>query len=149
MKLVREDLPLGGRAVSLIVNARRFRCSAPHCKRRIFTERFDDGAVAPLARRTARLDILVFHLGLALGGRPGARFANRLMAPVSNDTLLRSVRRRGRPGFAPPRVVGIDDWAWRRNHWYGTIICNLAPLVAALPRQAADLAIDTGVFDIG
>ncbi len=75
--------------------------------------------------RTARLDILVFHLGLAPGGRPGARFAKRLMAPVSTDTLLRSIRRRGRPGFAPPRVVGIDDRAWRRNRRHGTIICDL------------------------
>ena len=41
------DLPLGGRPVRLTVMARRFRCSAPQCKRRIFTERFDDGAVAP------------------------------------------------------------------------------------------------------
>ena len=47
------------------------------------------------------------------------------MAPVSNDTLLRSIRRRGRPGFAQPRVIGIDDWAWRRNQRYGTIICDL------------------------
>ena len=47
------------------------------------------------------------------------------MAPVSNDTLLRSVRRRVRLGFAPPRVVRIDDWAWRRSHRYGTIICDL------------------------
>ena len=58
-------------------------------------------------------------------GRPGARFARRLMAPVSNDTLLRSIRRCGRPGFSLPRVIGIDDWAWRRNQRYGTIICDL------------------------
>jgi hypothetical protein len=111
--------------VRLILMARRFRCSVANCNRRIFTERFDNRVVSPWARRTARLDVLVFHLGLALGGRPGARFARRLMAPVSNDTLLRSIRRRGRPGFAQPRVIGIDDWAWRRNQRYGTIICDL------------------------
>ena len=62
---------------------------------------------------------------VALGGRPAASFARRLMLAVSNDTLLRVVRRRGSPSFAPPTVVGIDDWAWRRNQRYGTIICDL------------------------
>ena len=119
------DLPLAGRPVRLILMARRFRCSMSTCKRQIFTERFNNGEVSPWARRTARLDLLVVHLGLALGGLPGARLARRLMMPVSNDTLLRSIRRRGRPGFAPPRVIGIDDWAWRRNQRYGTIICDL------------------------
>jgi len=47
------------------------------------------------------------------------------MLPVSNDTLLRVIRRRGDRGFIPPRVIGIDDWAWRRNQRYGTIICDL------------------------
>src|SRR5579859_273134 len=116
------DLPLAGRRVRLVVVARRFRCVTVMCGRRIFTERFDDGALAPWARRTARLDLV---LGLALGGRPAASFARRLMLPVSNDTLLRVVRRRGCPPFAAPSVIGIDDWAWRRNQRYGTIICDL------------------------
>ena len=119
------DLPLAGRPVRLILLARRFRCGKVTCGRTIFTERFAQGVVAPWARRTARLDLLVLHLGLALGGRPAARFARRLMTPVSNDTLLRAVRRRGRPSFAAPHVIGIDDWAWRRNQRYGTIICDL------------------------
>ena len=47
------------------------------------------------------------------------------MIPVSNDTLLRVVRRHGKPPMTPPNVVGIDDWAWRRNFRYGTIGCDL------------------------
>ena len=54
-----------------------------------------------------------------------ASFARRLSMPVSNDTLLRAVWRGGIPSFAPPAIIGIDDWAWRRNHRYGTLICDL------------------------
>jgi len=129
------DLPMAGRAVRLVVLARRFYCDAVLCGRHIFVERFDHDILAPWARRTARLDHLVHHLGLALGGRPGANFARRLMLPVSKDTLLRVVRRRGNPNFIPPTVIGIDDWAWRRNQRYGTIICDLErrKTIALLP----------------
>lgn len=119
------DLPLAGRPVRLVVLARRFHCDAVLCERRIFAERFGADVLAPWARRTARLDHIVHHLGLALGGRPAASFARRLMLPVSNDTLLRVVRRRGSLNFVPPTVIGIDDWAWRRNQRYGTLICDL------------------------
>src|SRR5260370_21322929 len=126
---------MAGRSVRLMVVARRFRCDAVLCGRRIFAERFDQDVLAPWARRTARLDHIVHHLGLALGGRPAASFARRLMLPVSNDTLLRVVRRRGSPRFVRPTVVGIDDWAWRRNQRYGTIICDLErrKTIALLP----------------
>jgi len=39
------DLPLSGRPVRLVVLARRFHCDAVLCPRRIFTERFDNGAL--------------------------------------------------------------------------------------------------------
>ncbi len=119
------DLPISGRPVRLVVLARRFHCAAVLCGRRVFAERFDTDVLAPWSRRTARLDRIVHHLGLALGGRPAASFARRLVVPASRDTLLRAVRRRGDPRFVPPAVVGIDDWAWRRNRRYGTLICDL------------------------
>ena len=57
------------------------------------------------------------------------------MLPVSKDTLLRVVRRRSRPPSDPLRVIGIDDWAWRRNHRYASIVCNLEKrrIVTLLP----------------
>jgi len=57
------------------------------------------------------------------------------MLPVSNDTLLRIVRRRSCPRTEPLTVAGIDDWAFRRNHRYGTIVCDLERrrIVALLP----------------
>ena len=119
------DLPMSGRPVRLLLLARRFRCGSVCCGRRIFTERFNPDVLAPWARRTTRLEAVVHPLAIALGGRPAARLARRLMLPVGKDTLLRVVRRRGSSRPVPPTVVGIDDWAWRRNRRYGTIICDL------------------------
>jgi transposase len=129
------DLPSAGRKVRLRLLTRRFTCEVPHCRRRIFAERFGEDVVPLRRRRTARLEHIVHHLGLALGGRPAASFAKRLMLPVSNDTLLRVVRRRTAMPTDPLLVVGIDDWAFRRNRRYGTIVCDLERrrIVALLP----------------
>jgi len=118
-----SDLPAAGVPIALILRARRFFCDAKACARRIFTERFE--AVEPRARRTSRLDDVVHCLAIALGGRPAASLSRRLNVEVSNDTLLRMVRRRGPRAVPPPAIIGIDDWAWRRNHRYGTLICDL------------------------
>ena len=138
-----SDLPCAGRRVRLSLCVRRFHCEAAHCRRRIFAERFDESVLGERSRRTARLDHIVHHLGLALGGRPAASFARRLLLPVSNDTLLRVVRKRARRRAEAPRVVGVDDWAFRRNHRYGSLICDLErrQVVALLPdREIATVA---------
>ena len=89
------DLPSHGRAVHLRVQVRRFRCSNRNCQRRIFGEPLPDTTALRGARRTSRLEVIVHHLGVALGGRPGASLARRLMLPVSKDTCHKM---RGRNG---------------------------------------------------
>ena len=85
----------------------------------IFAERFGDGVVRPMARRTARLDTLVRHLGLALGGRPAARFADRLGFTVAMTRcfepfagmIVRRQRRRVLSASMIGRGVAIIDMA--------------------------------------
>lgn len=109
----------------MVLLVRRFRCRALRCPARIFAERFPPDVARPHARGTSPLQGLVRHLGLALGGRPAQALAERLLLPVSKDTFLRSVRAAAEEIVPNPRVVGIDDWAWRKGQRYGTLICDL------------------------
>src|SRR2546425_200996 len=45
--------------------------------------------------------------------------------PGSRNTLLRRVRGFAPPGAPPAEVIGIDDWAKRKGHTYGTIVVDL------------------------
>ncbi len=120
------DLPAHGCDVRLMVQVRRFWCGSVTCCRAIFAERLDPGLTRPHARRTARMQGLIRHLALALGGRAAQALGQRLMLSVSKDTFLRSLCIDPDDGsVAAARVIGIDDWAWRKGQRYGTLICDL------------------------
>lgn len=134
--------PCATQAVRLELHARRFFCPTPTCPRRIFTERLP-ALAAPSARRTHRLTSLLQQIGLALGGTPGVRLAAPLGCITSARTLLRLVHQVPDPPTAPPRVVGIDDFAFRKGRTYGTILVDLEtgePLDLLPDRDAASVA---------
>lgn len=107
-----------------MLQVRRFFCLQPACPRKTFAEAIP--AIAKrYARRTIRLEEVLVQIGLIVGAEPGARLTAPLGIPCSPDTVLRCVHRAPLDPPQPPRVVGIDDWSWRKGHRYGTIICDL------------------------
>src|SRR5258708_5600682 len=133
------DLPCGGQRVRLLVLVRKCFCKANTCAQKIFSERLTP-FVKPWARVTWRLHQIVQVIGLATGGRLGTRVTDRLGIQTSRLTILRRI-------MAPPAEpvgkiseIGIDDFAFRRRHKYGTILVDMVShkVVDLLPDRTVE-----------
>jgi transposase len=118
------DLPWSGTPVRLRVRVRKFFCDEPACERRIFAERLDEVA-QPFARGTDRQREALEWIAFSLGGEAGARLARELGLLVSPDTLLNRIRDAFYDEGGDVRVVGVDDFGFKRSNGPATIMVDL------------------------
>ncbi|WP_124033492.1 ISL3 family transposase [Herpetosiphon llansteffanensis] len=131
------DRTVGTTSVTLQLTVRRFRCRNHGCRQQIFAERLPT-LMASRQRSTIRLAHAFQTIGLALGGRPGARVAQALGMPTSHTTMLRHIHQLPIPPITTPTAIGIDEWAWRKRTAYGCIVVDLHTnrVLDLLPDQA-------------
>lgn len=122
-----QDLPILGKRVKLDAQIFDYECSNPTCDPSAVTETFD-GFLTYNSRMTERLEDFICILAVETSCEACARILKSMNVKISGDTVIRLLTKRymKQPNSICSSTIGIDDFAFKKRHTYGTIIVDEA-----------------------
>jgi transposase len=103
---------------------RKWICPEALCPQHIFAERFPE-LVQHYARMTDRLITALQSTGVLTNGADAAQIASSFGMATTAKTIIRRVLQLPLPSEGSVHKVGVDEWAWKKGHRYGTILVDL------------------------
>lgn len=120
-----KDLPILGKRVTLCAQIFDYQCTSETCGSFAATETFD-GFLSHNSRMTERLEDFACMLATETSCESAARILNSVKVKISGDTIIRLLikRYRNQSERTCSSTIGVDDFAFKKRHSYGTIIVD-------------------------
>lgn len=135
-----SDLPVFQYRTIIRLKTRKFKCGNPRCERKVFSEQTP--VISRYSRRTNRVLKILESFAIELTGKLGSFMSKQLFIAVSISTITRMAHNQQLPEIKQPKILGVDDWAYRKGISYGTILIDMEtskPIELLPSRDGEDL----------